>query len=593
VADDRAALKPVMSVVYAPANDMLHAFRAGPCYSPSTTPADCNGASVSEDGGEELWGFVPFDQLNALLLRAIHEPQGRANHVFMITRGVRFADVFVPSDTPMTNKVIGGVTVPSMLGVWRRVIYFGRGIGGKYITALDVTAPGPYTAASLDTTGPIPLWSRGNPDTQDGLPGGPDNNALDGDDKAAYARMGETWSMPTVAYVNEKKDLDIYKTERRPGGIDFTIFVGSGYGGAGEGTTHYTLDALSGDVVAAVDVDDAADEWGLAARNLPYPNALVANSVSFNKSRFGLCSGETFDTETARFRGTHPWCNWSERVYVADLHGRLWKFLTQRPDRAIPAADLGADQPVGTAVALNIYKPDEDIGPYIFLSSGNDRRASGPFRNFTFADNGTSSDASFSGTSGTDGVTSYLPVALQFVRTYDQGDPEANCGYATEAVFRGTIQPTSTQEMIGDQARQVVFFGGTRLSLPNTKFAPPTPLACGTGQYPCRSQFDTILYGLGVESGGAAYDLNASGDDAYRIFRDSRIAAISMQADPNPGGGGSTFTADEGLMKGTPKPPPPPGVPPQGTTTSTGNVSFVRVPGQPAPAVRFGTTVCQ
>ena len=37
--DTRSALKPVMTVVYAPANDMLHAFRAGPCYSPSTTPA--------------------------------------------------------------------------------------------------------------------------------------------------------------------------------------------------------------------------------------------------------------------------------------------------------------------------------------------------------------------------------------------------------------------------------------------------------------------------------------------------------------------------------------------------------------------------
>ena len=107
-----------------------------------------------------------------------------------------------------------------------------------------------------------------------------------------------------------------------------------------------------------------------------------------------------------------------------------------------------------------------------------------------------------------------------------------------------------------------VFFAGTRLSLPNTVFAPPTPLACGSGQYPCRSQFDSIIYALGAVSGQAAYDLNAAGDDAYRIFRDSRIAAITMQADPNPARGGSSFTPDEGLMKGMPKPPPPPGVPP-------------------------------
>ena len=71
--------------------------------------------------------------------------------------------------------------------------------------------------------------------------------------------------MPTVGFVNEKKDLPIYQTARRPGGVDFVIFVGSGYGNPNaavrEGTTHYTLDGLSGDVIAAVDVEDVAATW--------------------------------------------------------------------------------------------------------------------------------------------------------------------------------------------------------------------------------------------------------------------------------------------------------------------------------------------
>ena len=47
-------------MVYVGSNDgMLHAFRAGPNCSPST-------AGCPETGGEELWGFVPFDQLGAL-----------------------------------------------------------------------------------------------------------------------------------------------------------------------------------------------------------------------------------------------------------------------------------------------------------------------------------------------------------------------------------------------------------------------------------------------------------------------------------------------------------------------------------------------
>jgi hypothetical protein len=191
-----------------------------------------------------------------------------------------------------------------------------------------------------------------------------------------------------------------------------------------------------------------------------------------------------------------------------------------------------------------------------------------------------------------------------FNRVFDQGTPDANCGYTEEAVFRGTAQPstafecpggtTNTGGTISCPAAVVgrVFFAGTRLSLPNTRFAPITPLACGSGVYPCRSQFDSIIYALGAESGQAAYDLNASGDDAYRIFRDSRITSIGQQADPDPNRGGSSFTPDEGLMKGTPAPPPPPGVPPTSTTASA-NVRMFRVQGQPAPSVRYGTTVCQ
>jgi hypothetical protein len=163
------------------------------------------------------------------------------------------------------------------------------------------------------------------------------------------------------------------------------------------------------------------------------------------------------------------------------------------------------------------------------------------------------------------------------------------------------VQPTGTYECVGTitdgkcngSLAWRVFFAGTRLSLPNTKFAPPTPLACGTGEYPCRSQFDSIIYALGAKSGAAAYDLNSgAADDAYRIFRDSRIAAITMQADPDPGRGGSSFAPDEGLMKGVPKPPPPPGVPPT-AQTATANVVIAREPGKPAPAVRYGSTVCQ
>ncbi len=176
------------------------------------------------------------------------------------------------------------------------------------MTALDVTAPGPYTATALSTVAPVPLWGRGNPDTQNGLSAGTLNGPSA--DASAYARMGETWSMPTVAYVNEHKSNPLYVTTRRPGGVDFALFMGSGYGDPNaavrEGTTHYTLDALSGDVVAAVDVEDAASSYGLTRSGLSYPNAIVANSVSFNRSAFQSVSAKQFNVNPTRGASSAP-----------------------------------------------------------------------------------------------------------------------------------------------------------------------------------------------------------------------------------------------------------------------------------------------
>ena len=589
--DSRVALKPAMTVVFAPANDMLHAFRAGPNCSPAL-------GTCTEFGGDELWGFVPYDQLAAVSARLANDPQGRDNHVYMLARGVRFADVFVPElPGPLTNVNVGGVTVPSMQGVWRRILYFGRGIGGKHVTALDVTGTGPFTQESLRTAGPIPLWSRGNPDSTDGTASGSDSGTVL--DRMAYARMGETWSMPTVAYINRAGLL--YQTPRRPDGVEFVLLMGSGYGGPGEGSTFFTLDALSGDVIGAADVEAAASSAGLTRSNLGYPNALVANVVGFNPSAFPV------------LQTVHPAGDYVRRVYFGDVHGRFWKVLTAEPDVAIPVADLGEDQPVGTAASLlgmppsvpppPVPPPNDSVIPFVYVSSGNDLRVDGPFTNFAFRDDGSNTDTTVGAgvpTSYPDGssVTTFPPSVALFARHFDQGVPDASCGYTEEAFFRGTVQPATTFEcatIVGGVCTTPIgraFYAGTRLSLPNTKFAPPTPFACGIGDYPCRSQFDSIIYALGAVTGQAAYDLNASGDDAYRIFRDSRIAAIGMQADPDPARGGSSFAADEGLVKGTPDPPPPPGVPPT-STTATASVIMTRSPGQPPPAVRYGSTVCQ
>ena len=181
VADTRA-IKPVMSVLYAGANDMLHAFRAGPRYplgfarsggtcgneilDATTTPAQrymstAKSATPADCGGDELWGFVPFDQLSKLYSRFVNTPQKRDPHDYVVARGIRFSDVFIPYPAPQTIT-IDGVT-KSVQGVWRKVIYFGRGIAGNYMTALDITGPGTFETPYLRHEGPHSPLEPGQP----------------------------------------------------------------------------------------------------------------------------------------------------------------------------------------------------------------------------------------------------------------------------------------------------------------------------------------------------------------------------------------------------------------------------------------------
>ena len=79
-----------------------------------------------------------------------------------------------------------------------------------------------------------------------------------------------------------------------------------------------------------------------------------------------------------------------------------------------------------------------------------------------------------------------------------------------------------------------VFFAGTRFNPPypvGAPFAPPpcTGLGCNP-VVPCRSSFDSIVFALGAKSGDAAFDLNATGDDSYVVFDNSKIAGLAIFA---------------------------------------------------------------
>ena len=548
--DTRTALKPVMSVVYHGANDMLHAFRAGPCQTLGTA-GTCVGGAV-ETGGEELWAFVPYDQLGKLRERL--KPQAREPHTYMIAAPVRFSDIFVPGNF---SRSIGSATAAGG-GVWRTVLLFGRGIGGKHLTALDVTVPGAFNVASLSTAPPIALWNRGNPDTQDGTLGGTRNNTLGGStDYTDYLTMGQTWSVPAIGFVVAADNL----TARKPQGVEFVAYAGSGYGtganAADEGTHIYTLDVLTGDMVAAVEVGDRP---GMA-----FENALVASPAAFNQTLLDI-------TDIARQAlATNSASGQTTRVYIGDIHGRVWRVLSDSPGATPPLlfADLGPDQPVANPAALVYYAGTQTMArPHVYVEAGHDNRVAPPpdptppFRLYGLRDDDLATDPDAG--DGIGGVATVL-----FAHDLPDG-------------YRGNVQPATAFSNTTPPAARV-FFAGTRYNLPGTPNAPPPP--------PCRSSFDSILFAVGGESGDAAYDLNASGDDRFVEISEQRIQAVRVA--------GGRLVADMGLGAQTPPPPPAPPVaqPPAPSPLANVMVGAFNPDGTPRIAglvpIKFGSSVCR
>lgn len=401
-------LKPVMSTVYLAANDMLHAFRAGP---------QCGGGScpgIGEQGSEEMWGFIPYDQLGKL--RSLRQGQKTKPHTYVIASSVRVATIFIPDSD---GYVYDGVTYT---GHWRTVLYFGRGPGGNYYTSLDVTGPGDFTKNALDTNPPWVLWSRGNVDTNDGATvalGGTANGTSA--DEVLYRDMGQSWSVPAIGNVDPAATCDDGST------AEWRLFTGSGYGNAGtdEGKRFYQLNAISGDICESSLIPGRSN----FADGIP-DNALVAGPSAYNPRAQDAPATSTPDPK-----------DMVTRVYFPDLHGRIWRYTAASGNLL---HDAGANQPFGSSLALLKISGV----PSVFGEAGNDARvpdSDGPFNMYGVQD--PAADTAF--TPGGTLMTGF-PIAFP-------SPPPSN------TAFRGTVQPTTAFNTSG-QPR--IFFAGTRFNPP-------------------------------------------------------------------------------------------------------------------------------
>jgi len=456
-------LKPVMTVVYLATNGMLHAFRAGPNCG-AADPASC-----AEPGSEELWAFLPLDQL-AKPRELRHYGQQQDPHTYTLSSSVRVADIFVPTGRFSLNNV-------DFDGRWRTVLFFGRGPGGKFYTALDVTAPGPFTREALLTNPPWVMWNHGN---EDGV--------VD-----PYDGMGQTWSVPAVdrtGWVDANND----GTPEEP---EYRMWVGSGYGDLpDEGSTFYMLDAVNGDVLYAIDVGDGTATY--------FPeNALVASPATFNY--FHAVPHFLFTPD--------PSTDKADRVYIPDIHGRLWKFDTVS---GAVIASPGPSQPLGSAPAVFARNTTGPWLPHVYVEAGNDLRVpeSTTFKAFAYRDGADANDVE---------NASPTPATLLFVQ--DLVDTTGN-------KYRGTLQPALAVNAAGDGR---VFYAGTRY------------VAAGAD---CISRFDTVLFGLKAVNGGPAYDFGSA------VITGQKATILYVGPQPVLGESGGL-----GDPPGPPDPPPNPPTP--------------------------------
>lgn len=406
---------------------MVHAFRA--------------------DNGHELYGYIPHDVLTRLqdfVRKIVSDSNGIANHEFFMATSPIVKDAFLQ---------------PSVNGIpeWRTVLSFGRGRGGKFVSALDITLAGNWDGQPPDDAlpggggfeAPRLLFTVGNNDGVVDLDnsGEPDNN---------YDGMGETWSLPAMGRVRATNVEG-----------QWVVFFGGGYGctATDEGKFFYVLKLEDGSIYAKLGpIEDAVGPGDVGIDE----NALVASPVLYNPHEPGVNDGQDFTT----------------RAYIGDLQGFVYKLVAEDPDpdnwvfdvlfEVTSEADqvLGQgehNQPITARASLIKLSNSPDV--LVFVGTGGDRRVDlaglDRFKMVGIVDNGTSEGQLYLSADG--------PLFFDL-----------------QEVFRVTVAPVAARN---DPTNGVVFFASSRLDIDLDV---------------CAGGFDSTLTAIGATGGLGTFDMDPS-----------------------------------------------------------------------------------
>jgi hypothetical protein len=476
-----------MTVVYMGTNGgMIHAFRA--------------------DTGYEIYGYIPGDlllKLPRLVENLVAGANGVLNHQFFVASSATVEDAFL-QDALSGNPE------------WRTVLAFGRGRGGKFLTALDITDVGEWDGTSTlalpaGFQPPELLFTVGNRDGFVDLD-------VNGED---YDGLGETWSVPVMGRVQNGT----------PEG-QWVLFAGSGYGceGTEEGRFLYVLQLEDGTVYRKLGpipdvVDGAAGEPGVDQ------NALVATPALFNPHEPGVNDGRNFIT----------------RVYIGDLQGLMHKLDCTDPDpvnwefgvffEVTSEADVAAgqgshDQPI--AVQAAILKLSTTNRIFLFVGTGGDSRVEqqepGRFKMVGMED--------------ADSVSTIAASDPAFVGSLIPTDTGDLFFFDLDEGHRVLVPPVAARNT---STNGVVFFASTSAELELVA---------------CRLEFASTLTAAGVTGGLGAFDLDptlAGSQGVVDLGAGKTTGLFHRDAHLYVGKSGGIGIASETMVLGSatfPSPPP-------------------------------------
>jgi hypothetical protein len=209
----------------------------------------------------------------------------------------------------------------------------------------------------------------------------------------------------------------------------------------------------------------------------------------------------------------------------------MWRWSVQSGVGTV-LFDAGPGQPIADAAALLKFSAAPVASPApppvcatgcprIYFEAGNDNRvpdSAAPFKLIGVSDTMTP-----------DNATSPSPAPTLFTINLPNLPPSFR-------PFRGTTQPTTA---FNSQGQGRVFFAATR-------FNPPGDVVA------CAGTFDTLLFGVSANTGGAVYDYTGDATaDLYTLLSGTKTTGIAVVS-------GQLFVGESGSLANAPTPTPDP-----------------------------------